>query len=254
MKKISTSQKVILIAFTLFGFVLQAQTYYADGLIATKNLTVDLISPDGATPDGSIGSWYKWNPAIGVTTTATFTANDDTDGTGNNDGNQAVISWNAVWPAAGGDPLKLIQDYKISAEEFNSCQSTTSTATSKTEIEVKLVKPDILKIDSDTEACASTNATITLYGTPGAVVNFTVTNSTTTATSATFGTDGIVNVDVTPNGNGNIVFTIVNVTFTATQPAPLSSPISYSATTFTNGTNTVTVNVNKAPVISPIQF
>ncbi|WP_334127163.1 hypothetical protein [Empedobacter brevis] len=267
MNKNFTFKCMALVAFTLMGFKAQAQ-YYADGtpgVAPTKSLTVDTQGPDGASPDGTTGSWYRWNPNAGTTTTATYTAGDDPDGSGLNDSNKADITWNATWPTAPtGVPTPveitaLIKDYKITAEEFNSCQPTTSTGTSKTEIDVKLVKPDVLFIDADNDICSTAKANITLYGTSGAVVNYTINGGDVTAggtnTSATLNSDGKIDIEITPSGAGDVVFVINNVTYTATQPAPLSTQVTFTNSTITNAAGkTVTIKLNAGPVISPIAF
>ena len=275
MNKNFTLKCITLFAFTLLGFKAQAQ-YYADGstqadgtpLVATKSLTVDTQGPNGASPDGTAGSWYRWNPNAGTTTTATFTAGNDPDGSGLNYSNQATITWNAVWRTApSGVPTPaeiaaLIKDYKITAEEFNSCQPSISTEDSKTDINVKLVKPDVLFIDADSDdVCSTAKANITLYGTPGAIVNFEVTNgnvtvtSVVTNTSATLDSDGKIDIEITPNGTVDVVFVINNVTYTATQPAPLSTKVTFTNSTITNAAGkTVTIKLSAGPVISPIEF
>lgn len=253
-----TLKYIALSAFTLVGFKAQAQTYYADGTVAIKSLTVDTNLPDGASTDGTVGSWYKWNPNVGATTTATYTAGDDPDGVGINDSNQVDITWGATWPGAttavptAVQIAQLTQDYKITAEEFNSCQ-TTSTTSSTAVIDVKLVKPDVLFIDADTSACSGSTATITLYGTPKAVVNYTITNGTAATAFVTLDSAGKADVTITPTAGGNVTFTINNVANTFTQPTtPPTSPVTYTNTTISFATATITVG--QSPVISPIVF
>ena len=254
-----TLKCIALSAFTLVGFKAQAQTYYADGTVAIKSLTVDTNLPDGASIDGTVGSWYAWNPNAGATTTASYTAGDDLDGTGGiDDSNKADITWGATWPAAttviptAAEIAELTKDYKITAEEFNSCQIT-ATASSTTEIDVKLVKPDVLFIDADTSACSGSTATITLYGTSNAVVNYTITNGTAATAFVTLDSAGKADVTITPTAGGNVTFTINNVANTFTQPTtPPTSPVTYTNTTISFATATITAG--QSPVISPIVF
>ncbi|MBO6212033.1 hypothetical protein [Algoriella sp.] len=253
-----TLKCIALSAFTLVGFKAQAQTYYADGTVAIKSLTVDTNLPDGASTDGTVGSWYKWNPNAGATTTAAYTAGDDPDGVGINDSNQADITWDATWPGAttvvptAAQIAELTKDYKITAEEFNSCQ-TTATASSTTEIDVKLVRPDVLFIDADTSACSGSTATITLYGTPNAVVNYTITNGTAATAFVTLDSAGKADVTITPTAGGNVTFTISSVVNTFTQPVPLGTTVPFTNSTIISFA-TATITVGASPVISPIVF
>lgn len=249
-----TLKCITLSAFTLVGFKAQAQTYYADGTVATKSLTVDTNLPDGASTDGTVGSWYKWDPNNGAIAT---TAINDPDGPGTNDSNKADITWDATWPRGttvvptAAQIAELTKDYKITAEEFNSCQ-TTATASSTTEIDVKLVRPDVLFIDADTSACSGSTATITLYGTPNAVVNYTITNGTAATAFVTLDSAGKADVTITPTAGGNVTFTISSVVNTFTQPVPLGTSVTYTNTTISFATATITVG--QSPVISPIVF
>ena len=258
MKNNFTLKYIALVAFTFVGIKAQAQTYYADGTVAIKSLTVDTNLPDGASIDGTVGSWYAWNPNAGATTTASYTAGDDLDGPGADDSNKADITWRAKWPGAttvaptAAEIAELTKDYKITAAEFNSCQ-TTATASSTTEIDVKLVKPDVLFIDADTSACSGSTATITLYGTPNAVVNYTITNGTAATAFVTLDSAGKADVTITPTAGGNVTFTINNVANTFTQPTtPPTSPVTYTNTTISFATATITAG--QSPVISPIVF
>lgn len=247
MNKNFTFKCIALFAFTLLGFKAQAQ-YYADGTILTKSLTVD--TNGGTEPLGSEGSWYKWTPNNG----AEIEAGNDSDGTGDKDSNQATITWNAEWPSAGGNPIELIKDYKIIAEEFNSCQSTISTELSKTDIDVKLVKPDVLKINSANEVCQSTIATFTLYGTPGGVISYSVTGSEIKTGTAVFGlTDGKVEIQITPDGSGDIVLTVDKVSYTATQPSTPQVSVTFENITETT-VKSKSILLSAGPVISEITF
>lgn len=254
MKRNFTFKSLAFLTLFLVSFKMQAQTpiktFYADGNIATKSISVDTKSPNGASPDGTEGSWYKWTLNNG----ATFTAGNDPDGAGTDDSNQATITWNAStsWPSAGGNPMDLIKDYNVIAEEFNSCQPT-STGDSKTEINIKLVKPDILKIEADTEICGSNTATFTLYGTPGGIVHYSVTGSTTTTGNVTIDHTGKVDIQIVSNGSGDIVLTITKVEFKADQPSNPTRTETFENLTMTAG-NLKTIPLKQAPVISEIVF
>lgn len=256
MNKNFTLKCMALFAFTLMGFKAQAQ-YYADGTIATKDLKVDI--DDGT--DGTIGSWYRWNPNAGTTNTATYTAGDDPDGSELNDSNQATITWNpGAWPGSGGNPLDLIKDYKIIAEEFNSCQPSTSTEDSKTDIDVKLIKADVLKISKvgNTDICYIATVPpvveIEILGTPEGAVNFTVTGGSVTTNSINFDVNGKAIVKVTSTG-GDIELTIDKVVYTKTQPSGLNFEISTlgAGIAFNEG-SPFTIKVGSAPKVSPIVF
>ncbi|MDM1073779.1 hypothetical protein HX001_14920 [Empedobacter brevis] len=268
MNKNFTLKCMALFAFTLMGFKAQAQ-YYADGTIlnATKSLIVD--TNGGSEPTGTTGSWYKWTTNNGASYISATSTNAPT-GSINKDTNKADVTWNASWPSApasgtaptAADIAALIQDYKITAEEFNSCQPNSSTANpnpAMTEIDVKLVKPDVLFIDADSDVCSTAKANITLYGTSGAVVNYTINGGNVTAggtnTSATLNSDGKIDIEITPSGTGDVIFVINNVTYTATQPGPLSTQVTFTNSTITNAAGkTVTIKLSAGPVISPIVF
>ncbi|MDM1296942.1 hypothetical protein HXZ94_00290 [Empedobacter falsenii] len=254
MKRNFTIKSLVFLTLFIVSFKTQAQTpiktFYADGNVATKLLSVDTESPNGASPDGTEGSWYKWTLNNG----ATFTAGNDPDGAGTDDSNQVTITWNAStsWPSAGGNPMDLIKDYNVIAEEFNSCQPT-STEDSKTEINVKLVKPDILKIEADTEICGSSTATFTLYGTPGGIVYYSVTGSTTPTGNVTIDQTGKVDIQIVSNGSGDIVLTITKVEFIANQPSNQPRIDTFENLTPIAG-NSKIIPLKKAPVISEIVF
>ena len=258
MKNNFTLKYIALVAFTFVGIKAQAQTYYADGTLPTKILTVDTDATLGGALSGTVGSLYAWNANAGATTTASYTAGDDLDGPGADDSNKADITWNAKWPGAttvaptAAEIAELTKDYKITAAEFNSCQ-TTATASSTTEIDVKLVRPDVLFIDADTSACSGSTATITLYGTPNAVVNYTITNGTAATAFVTLDSAGKAAVTITPTAGGNVTFTISSVVNTFTQPAPLGTSVTYTNSTIISFA-TATITVGASPVISPITF
>lgn len=251
MKNNFTLKYIALVAFTFVCIKAQAQ-FYANGTLTTKRLTVD-IDPTlgGASPDGSPGSTYTWSSTAG-----SFIGTDP-ENTISTD-NKATIYWEASWPGAttavptAAEIAELTKDYKITAAEFNSCQ-TTATASSTTEIDVKLVRPDVLFIDADTSACSGSTATITLYGTPNAVVNYTITNGTAATAFVTLDSAGKADVTITPTAGGNVTFTISSVVNTFTQPAPLGTSVTYTNSTIISFA-TATITVGASPVISPITF
>lgn len=255
MKRNFTFKSLAFLTLFIVSFKTQAQTpiktFYADGNVATKSLSVDTESPNGASSDGTEGSWYKWTLNNGATYYSASSTNAPT-GSINHDTNKADITWNATWPIAGGNPMDLIKDYNVIAEEFNSCQ-TTSTTDSKTEINVKLVKPDILTIDSDTEICGSSTATFTLYGTPGGIVYYSVTGSATPTGSAIIDQTGKVDIQIVSNGSGDIVLTTTKVEFKADQPSNPTRTETFENLIMTAG-NFKTIPLKQAPIISEIVF
>ncbi|WP_353097085.1 hypothetical protein [Empedobacter brevis] len=269
MNKNFTLKCMALFAFTFLGFKAQAQ-YYADGTIlnATKSLIVDTDPTKGSgneTSIGSPGSTYTW------TATSTFSgATPDFPNTepGNtiNDDNIAVVKWNpGAWPVSGGNPMDLIKDYTITVVENSTCPPAVSTDNT-TNIDVKLVKADILKISTAASNVCYIGTTtpdvqIDLEGTPEATVNFTVISGGTPTTSAiTFDVNGKKEIIITPTG-GDIVVRIDDVVYTKTQPS-LANP---NFQTKTNGTdiafnagttdnNIIKIVVGSAPKVSPIEF
>lgn len=249
MNKNFTLKCIALFAFTLLGFKAQAQ-YYVNYTETTKSLKVD--TTDGE--DGTTGSWYKWTVDNGAASESVPSTNAPTESI-NKDSNKATITWKATWPIAGGDPLELIKDYKITAEEFNSCQPSISTEDSKTDINVKLVKPDVLFIDADSDVCSTAKANITFYGTPGAVVNYIINGGTVSDggsdTSATFDIDGKIDLEISSNGTTDVELEISDVEFTS----PQNSELKFKSTTITaTAGKTITIPLSAGPVISEITF
>ncbi len=257
MKRNFTFKSLAFLTLFLVSFKTQAQaqtpikTFYADGNVATKSISVDTELPNGASPDGTEGSWYKWTLNNGATYYSASSTNAP-NGSINHDTNKVDITWNATWPSAGGNPMDLIKYYNVIAEEYNSCQAT-STGDSKTEINVKLVKPDILTIDSDTEICGSSTATFTLYGTPGGIVYYSVTGSATPTGSAIIDQTGKVDIQIVSNGSGDIVLTTTKVEFKADQPSNPTRTETFENLTMTAG-NFKTIPLKQAPIISEIVF
>lgn len=231
------------------GTLANAQAYYADANDPTKDLTVDIDPANGGqSPNGSDGSWYQWTVDNG----ATYVSPVDLEYPGK-DSNKATITWGATWPGAGGNPLDLIKDYKIKAEEFNDCQ-TSATTESTVEIDVKLVKADILWIDYDTEYCSTGGKpSVTIHGTPGATVVYALMGSNDTA-PIVIGNDGKITVEINPDDSGDdIVFTVDSVEFAGVQHN--GNPFTCSSATISNTEgNTVTIKVGQAPTISDIEW
>lgn len=245
--KNSTLKILVLCAVSFLSYQAKAQTYYAPSTNLTKDISVDTDpSNGGASPDGTIGSWYQWvsdNSSV-------ITASDSPNNPAANDGNKATITWNATWPTNFADATQLIKDYNIKATEFNTCDSTTG---DNTEINVKLVKADVLHVESDSSICGTSPATITIYGTPNSTINYTVSGTDFNA-PVTTDNDGKAEIQIIPNGTGDIVFTIDDITYANTQPDSTPFTISEVGANFTLTSNIITVEVGTSPQISPISF
>lgn len=191
---------------------------------AVKNYTVDTQAPDGASPDGTPGSWYTWS----VSTpgfAGTITAGNDADGPGTNDSNQATIDWDTT-------PIGI---YTVEVVETNgTCVGDPITFT----VEI-VAGPTAPTVDTNSPICSGDDAVFTITGAPGNVVIYTI-NGGAPLTTTILGTGEVDVVIVGATANQTIVITSV-----ATDGA------SDACTTTVTGV-TATITVNAAPTTSPI--
>lgn len=231
--------------FNLFG---QNDIWYLSADDATKNLTVDT---ENNQPNGSEGSWYKWEINNNATILGT---GDDPDGPGQNDNNEALITWNATFPTSfiANNTNELIKDYSITATEYNNCDDTNGSVTTT---EVKLVKLDILHIEADSNICNNDQATITIYGTPSATINLNLTGGELiNQTPIVIGNDGRIDVAVRAITNSvEIGIQIAEMNYTAQNP--YNNTFNLQKTNgFSFDASNVKISVGTSPVISPIMF
>lgn len=240
--KNSTFKILITVFFTLTIYCAKAQTWYVCHDTPTSDFRVDFTAPDGATPDGTTGSWYAWSVDNG----ATSLAGNDLDGPApnTNNSNQATVTWNGV------------NNYVVTATEFNDCDPTTGDVTT---INVSVVKADVTALASDiTLACGGAPVTITITGTPGATVPYTLSGGATgtPGSPATIGPGGTATVTVNTGtlAPGTFTFTVTGATFNATQPNGTAFTCNTLSTDLSVTTTTVTFEVGDTPTISPIEM
>lgn len=215
---------------------------------ATKNLTVDT---ENNPPDGSVGSWYKWEINNNASIIGT---GDDPDGPGTNDNNQALITWNATFPTSyvANNTNELIKDYLIIATEYNNCDDVNGSSTTT---EVKLVKLDILSIEVDSNICNEDQGNITIYGTPNASIAINlIGGELVNQTSIIIGSDGRVDIPIKPTGNSEeIGIQIAEMSFNAQNPYNNSFSLQKTSG-FSFDVSNLKINVGTSPIISPIMF
>lgn len=234
-------------------------TFYVPSTQLEKELTVDTQTPNGATPNGSEGSWYKWSVQSPNEST-TFTAGNDPDGAGDNDSNKALFKWNATWPVINGNPLELIKEQKIQAIELNDCSpdATNVQEQQKTNILINLVKADILSIaDYTNKMCIGEIKTISLTGTPNADITYTIGNGA--AQIVRTDANGKATIDIEANDTNvlnNVLKLVINkVTYNNTQANGSTFSVVSNNLTYSGKSDIeININVSRTPTITEINF
>ncbi len=227
--------------FTLALYIVNAQsTWYVCYDTPASNFHVDVDPLNGGeSPDGTAGSWYAW----AVDNGATVLAGNDTDGPApnTNNSNQATVTWNGV------------NDYIVTATEFNDCDDTTGDVTT---INVSVVKPDVTALAVDNAfICDGSDVEITVTGMPESTVTYTLSGSAvgTPASPVPIGTGGTATVTVNTTGlTGIITFTVTGASFVTSQPNGNAFTCSTPDTDLT--VTTITFEVGEGPTISPIEM
>lgn len=181
----------------------------------TKNYTVDIQAPDGASPDGTPGSTYEWSILEpGFTGTLTVT---------NGNSNKAEIVWQT--------PVGI---YTIQVIETNgTCEGTPITF----EVEV-IAGPTTPTVTPETPICSGDDAIFEIAGAPGSVVTYNINGGPDQ--TVTIGAGGTV--DVVENGvTADTTITITSIANSA-DPGACSSSVNVTAT----------VVVTAQPTTSPI--
>lgn len=241
----NSTLKIFASAFlTLAIYYVNAQSiWYVCYDTPASNFRVDVDPADGGlSPDGSDGSWYAWTVDNG----ATALAGNDADGPApnTNNSNQATVTWNGV------------NNYVVTATEFNECDTTTGDVTT---INVAVVKADVTALAlNQSFVCDGSDVVITLTGSPGSVVDYTLSGGATgtPASPVTIGAGGTATVTIatgtlTP---GNFTFTVTGASFIATQPNGSNFTCSTPDTDLTITTTTATFEIGSGPTISPIEM
>jgi len=239
---------LILMICPLVNIFGQNDVWYLSAEDATKNLTVDT---ENNPPDGSEGSWYKWEINNNATILGT---GDDPDGPGQNDNNQALITWNATFPTSyvANNTNELIKDYSVTATEYNNCDDTNGSVTTT---DVKLVKLDILLVEVDSNICNEDQGNITIYGTPNATIILNLSGGElVTQSPIIIGEDGRTDIAVKATTNSSeIGIQIAEMNYTAQNPYNNSFNLQKTNGFSFDATN-LKINVGTSPVISPIMF
>lgn len=215
-----------LLAIVFFSLLVYTASAQVDQTIcggAVKNYTVDTQAPDGASPDGTPGSFYTWS----VTTpgfVGVITAGDDPDGPGTNDSNQATIDW-------GTTPVGI---YTVQVIETNgTCIGDPVVFT------VEIVDgPVAPTITTNSPICSGDDAVFTIVGTAGNVVTYSIDGGASQTT--TIGVGGTVDV-IIPSVTTDTVIVITSIA-TNGDPTACTSAINVTAT----------VIVTAQPTTSPI--
>lgn len=240
----NSTLKIFAIAFfTLALYCVNAQTWYVCYDTPTSNFRVDVDPTNGGlSPDGSAGSWYAW----AVNNGATALAGNDADGPApnTNNSNQATVTWNGV------------NNYVVTATEFNDCDTTTGDVTT---INVAMVKADVTALTPNaTFACGGDPITITITGTPGSTVNYTLSGGATGTPNSPVligaGGTAVVTIATGTLLPGAFTFTVTGATFSATQPNGAAFTCTTPSSDLTVTSTTVTFTVGDAPTISPIEM
>ena len=210
---------------TMVAYVANAQDWYVCWT-GSQQFTVDTnpaLGSGNEVATGSPGSTYAWTISGGGTVTPA------------NPANTTLFTSN-------GTP----GDYTITATETNDCGEGTDQTFS-----VRVVKPDVSNITFTGGSCSTDDIVITITGTPGATVDYTVSSGTPNVPSpVTLDATGTATVTVANPAAGAFDFNVTNVGVSFNQPN--------SAQLFTCSNNVdiaqtnINLTVGVGPVTSPI--
>lgn len=246
----STFKILAFFCLIFLAYNTKAQTWYKAFNDPTASVfIVDEDTPDGASPDGTIGSWYKWEITGPTGYSASYKKNDNNPDTSNvEDGNEVKITWN-----------RTVGDYIIKATEYNSCDATTGDVVDKME-EVSVVKPDVTNLEpiysdpANPNICAGTPIDVKIIGTAGATVKYQIIGGLGNPEGEVIiPASGEIPVAITPNtGVNKVTLNVTNVikeyTGANTITVDNNNLIIGDITKYT-----VDINVSAPPVITPIK-